>query len=115
MPNLMVKRMEELSTINEQLDKDLALEVCDSITIEDANDTIKGADTKGVELETPGVEVSLGTPWLEIGIRTPGVEIQNINEEDAEIENEEDEGDAETYIKEEIPARATLETAGVTA
>ena len=54
--------MEELSTIKRKLDKDLTFEYRDNIHIEDVNDTTKGADTAGVELETPGVEVELGTP-----------------------------------------------------
>ena len=76
-----VKRLEELSTIVTQIDKDLTFGDRDNITIEDTNDTSKGAYTLGVELETPGVEVDLGTPGVEIGIITPGVENPNINRE----------------------------------
>ena len=58
--------------------------------------------------------MELGTPGAEIGTRTPGMENPNINEENSETENEEYEEYAETYITEDTPARATLETTGVT-
>ena len=57
MPDSVVKQMEELATIEAQLDKDLTFEDRENIPIEDANDTNEGAATSGVELETPGVEV----------------------------------------------------------
>ena len=97
-PDSVVKLLEEFSTINAQLDKDLNFEYREKITIENANDTTKGANTIGVELETPGVEVELWTPGVEIGTRTPGVENPNTNEEDSDTENEEYEEDAETDI-----------------
>ena len=90
--------MEELSTIDKKLDEDLTFEYHDNIHIEDVTNTTKGADTTGVELETPGVEVELWTPGVEIGIRTPRVENPDTNEEDSDTENEEYEEDAETDI-----------------
>ena len=64
MPDSVVKRVEELTTINAQLYEDLTFEDSDNITIQDADDTTEGSDTPGVELETLGVGLELGTPGV---------------------------------------------------
>ena len=110
----MVKRVEELDTIDAQLGKDLTFEYCDNIPIEDANYNTQGDNTAWVKLETPGVEVELGTPVVEIWIRTPGAENPNTNEEGVKTKNEEDKEDAETDITEDTWEISTLETKGVT-
>ena len=84
MPDSVVKRVEELATIDSQLDEDLNFEDRNNIPIEDSDETTEGSDTTGVELETPGVDVELGNPGVEIGIRTPGVENPDINKQDDE-------------------------------
>ena len=71
-----VKRVEELATIDAQLYEDLTFEDRNNIPIEDTDNTTEGADTAKMELETPGVEVEL--------INT-GVENQNINEEETNL------------------------------
>ena len=55
MPDSVVKRVEELATIDSQLDEDLNFEDRNNIPIEDSDETTEGSDTTGVELETPGV------------------------------------------------------------
>ena len=57
MPESVVERVEELSTIDAQLDKDLNFEDHNNIPIEDVDDTTEGATTSGVEIEIPGVEI----------------------------------------------------------
>ena len=80
MPASVVEQVEEVSTINAQLDKDLTFEYRYNIPIEDYDNTTKGAATVGVDMETPGVKMEVETLGVEIYIRTPKEKNPNKNE-----------------------------------